>query len=87
MANLLIGLEVEVPSSELGVCGLKALCGEQNRQTYAGVLSDLSLRLSLITVVPSNSSLAPGASASVTLQFKVPDFSGFAYDVRKFFLP
>ena len=40
-----------------------------------------------ITVVPSNSSLAPGASASATLQFKVPDFSGFAYDVREVFLP
>jgi hypothetical protein len=36
-----------------------------------------------ITVVPSNSSLAPGASASVTLKFKVPDLFGFAYDVRE----
>jgi hypothetical protein len=35
-----------------------------------------------VTVVPSNSSLAPGASASVTLQFKVPDFKGIAYDVH-----
>jgi hypothetical protein len=40
-----------------------------------------------ITIVPSDSSLAPGASASVTLQFKVPDFSGFAYNVREVFLP
>jgi hypothetical protein len=38
-----------------------------------------------ITVVPSNSSLAPGASASVTLQFKVPDFTGLAYEVREVF--
>ena len=38
-----------------------------------------------IGVVASNSSLAAGASASVTLQFKVPDFTGFAYDVREVF--
>jgi hypothetical protein len=38
-----------------------------------------------ITVAPANSSLAPSASASVTLQFKVPDFTGFAYDVREVF--
>ena len=40
-----------------------------------------------VTVVPSNSSLAPGASASFTIQFKVPDFDGFAYDVREVFQP
>jgi hypothetical protein len=36
-----------------------------------------------VTVVASNSSLAAGASASVTLKFKVPDRFGFAYDVRE----
>ncbi|HYY27814.1 MAG TPA: alkaline phosphatase family protein [Chthoniobacterales bacterium] len=40
-----------------------------------------------VTVVPSNSSLAPGASASVTLQFKVPDFKGVAYNVQQIYLP
>jgi len=40
-----------------------------------------------VTVVPSNSSLAPGASASVTLQFKVPDFKGIAYDAHEVHLP
>jgi hypothetical protein len=38
-----------------------------------------------ITVVDSNSSLAAGDSASVTLQLKVPDLDGFAYDVREVF--
>lgn len=38
-----------------------------------------------VTVVASNSSLAVGASASVTLKFKVPDLFGFAYDVREVF--
>jgi hypothetical protein len=38
-----------------------------------------------ITVVPANSSLAPGASANVTVQFQVPDRDGFAYDVRQGF--
>jgi hypothetical protein len=36
-----------------------------------------------ITVVDSNSSLAAGASASVTLRFKVPDLTRFDYDVRE----
>ena len=40
-----------------------------------------------VTIVPSNSSLAPGASASLTIQFKVPDFHGFVYDVREVFSP
>jgi hypothetical protein len=40
-----------------------------------------------ITVVPANSSLAPGASANVTVQFQVPDHDGFAYDVRQAFQP
>jgi len=38
-----------------------------------------------ITVVDSSSSLAAGDSASVTLQLKVPDLDGFAYDVREVF--
>jgi hypothetical protein len=40
-----------------------------------------------ITVVPANSSLAPGASANVTVQFQVPGNDGFAYDVRQAFQP
>jgi len=40
-----------------------------------------------INVVPANSSLAPGASANVTVQFQVPDHDGFAYDVRQAFQP